>query len=760
MAVAARSPAGVALRLRLHGRVQGLGVRPAVARLAQSLGLAGSVRNTLDGLEIEVEGTACDVAAFEAGLLDSLPPGCDVRQVDATPARAIGRHEFVIERDAADGPLTTRVPPDTAVCAECLAEHDDPGDRRAGYPLIACAACGPRYSAIRSMPYEREQTTLAGFRPCDNCEAEYVSPSDRRYHAQTIACRDCGPQVWAVDGAGRNVGAHDRAIAAAVAALRDGRIVALRGFGGYQLLCDARSETAVQRLRARKRRPAKPLAVMVETFAEAERLAQVNPAERRMLHDPANPIVLLTRRAAAQLAPSVHPGLDTVGVLLPTTAFHVKLLRGMSGPLVCTSANREGEPLEYEIDTAERNLSGVADLWLHHDRPIARPIDDSVVRIIAGRPVTLRLARGLAPLALDLPAGAPVLALGGHQKSAAAWCNGAQCVLGAYLGDLESLAARERFIAQLDGIRQLYRFAPQACAHDLHPDYFTTRWAAESGLRTSGVQHHVAHVAAGMLEHGLLDAPVLGIAWDGTGWGTDGTIWGSECFTMAGVASAHRIAHLRPFMLPGGEAAIREPWRIAVSLLAEAVGCEELQRRRMTGVDQRQVTAVLTLSTRRQLNVVTTSAGRLFDAAAALILGLVHAQFDGEPAMRLEAAADRSAPGTYPLPLTDEQPQQFDWRLLIAALWADCCNRVAPGAMAMRFHRGIAKGLAALIREHAGLPVVFGGGVFQSRLLAELLVDELNDDSRLRLPGRIPPNDGGLAAGQLAIALAAGHTHH
>jgi hydrogenase maturation protein HypF len=741
------------MRVHLAGRVQGLGVRPAVARLARELGLAGSVRNSIRGLEIDIQGQTQAVEEFQARLASALPAACQVFQREVQFLEPMAVRGFSIEREPADGALAAVVPPDTALCADCLEESRDPRNRRGGYALISCAACGPRYSVIRHMPYERDDTTLAEFPLCCSCRREYTTPEDRRFHAQTTACAECGPVVWGINTRGQNLGMGREAVSAAVATLRAGEIIALRGVGGYQLLCDAASEPAVARLRARKQRATKPLAVLVASLVEAAALTELDECARRILTDPANPIVLCPRRGAAGLAPSVHPGLHTVGVLLPTTALHDQLAREFGGPLVCTSGNREGDPLESEPNAAERRLAGIADLWLHHNRPIARPIDDSVVRIMAGRAVTIRLARGWAPLVLDVPAGPPLLALGGHQKAAVAWCNGVQCALGPHVGDLETIAARERFREHCRQIQELYRFAPAGCVHDLHPDYFTTPAAKQWGVPSRAVQHHQAHMAAAMLEHGLLDRPVLGIACDGTGLGTDGALWGGECFAVRGVGAMERVAHLRPLMLPGGEATIREPWRAAVSVLAEAIGREELLRRGACGVESSRVERLLEVLARPRLCLRSTSVGRLFDAAAAVILSIHVAQFEGEPAMRLEAVADPAAPGWYPLPLTADSPAQLDWRPLVAALWRDQAAGVEPGVMAMRFHRGLAVGIAAVMRRYPGWPVVLGGGVFQNRLLTELLVEELDGASRLHLPGRIPPNDGGLAAGQLVVAL-------
>lgn len=747
------APPQTALRVHLAGRVQGLGVRPAVARLAQELGLSGSVRNSLDGVEIAIQGAPQAVEAFQSRLASVLPAACQVHRRDVRSIPLLSRAGFSIEREPADGPLAVVVPPDTAVCAECLTESRDPQNRRSGYALISCAACGPRYSVLRRMPYEREDTTLSAFPLCPPCHREYTAPEDRRFHAQTTACPECGPVVWGTDARGRPLGRGGAAVTAAVAALRQGEIVAVRGVGGYQLLCDAASEPAVTRLRKRKQRLAKPLAVLVASLAEASRLAELDECARRTLADPSNPIVLCPARGGGGLAPSVHPGLDTVGLLLPTTALHDQLARKFGGPLVCTSGNREGEPLEYEPAAAEHRLAGLVDVWLHHDRPIARPIDDSVVRIIAGRAVTIRLARGLAPLPVDLPPGPPLLALGGHQKGALAWCNGVQCALGPHVGDLETLAARERFTEHCRQIQELYRLTPVGCVHDLHPDYFSTQMAMRWGLPSRAVQHHQAHVAAALLEHGLFDRTVLGIAFDGTGLGTDGTLWGGEFFVVRGAASMERVAHLRPMTLVGGEAVVREPWRVAVSVLAEAIGREEVLRRGVGGVEPARLEQLTALFERPRVCLRSSSVGRLFDAAAAIILSTDVARFEGEPALRLEAAADRSARGAYPLPLTSDQPRRLDWRPLAAALWHDRSAGVAPGVMAMRFHRSLAAGTAAVLRLHPGWPVVLGGGVFQNRLLTELLVEELDGSERLHLPGRIPPNDGGLAAGQLVLAL-------
>jgi hydrogenase maturation protein HypF len=521
-------------------------------------------------------------------------------------------------------------------------------------------------------------------------------------------------------------------------------------------LVDATNQAAVNRLRERKGRRAKPLAVMVESIEAARRLAYFDSEEIAAFNDAAAPIVLVRAHSTNGLAPAVHPHLDVVGLMRPTTPLHAILARDFGRPLVCTSGNHEGNPLEYEIQAAQKHWGGLADVWLHHDRKIARPIDDSVVRIIAGRRVAIRLARGLAPLPLDLPAMPPTIAVGGYLKAAAAWSNGAQAVLGPHIGDQESLAARERFLAHLKDWLRLYRFRPKHLVHDMHPEYFSTQWSQKQSLQRLGVQHHHAHVVAGMLEHGWLDRRVLGVAWDGTGYGTDGTIWGGE-FLACTAGGFERIARMRPFSLPGGETAIREPWRIALAVCRQLDLASDIKQWPDWNVDGAKIASIKQIVDRPMLAPITSSAGRLIDAAAALVLGIDRTDFDGQAAMRLEAAADRDARGWYHFPVSDDPLPELDWRPLFAGLIADHRRGVDPGTLAMRFHRSLAHGVVGVCRRWSELPVVLTGGVFQNRLLTELVAEMIATESQtLGLPGLIPPNDGGLAAGQLAIAAAKG----
>lgn len=748
-----------ARRLTLQGLVQGLGVRPAVYRLASELQLAGHVRNTSAGVEVVVEGLPEKVADFVERLPVMLPRGVRLDDLASAETEMTGADEFIIIRYQTDGPLATRVPRDVAVCDECLREINDNGDRRFRYSLTSCTQCGPRYSILRAMPYERPDTTMAEFTFCAPCNAEYHSPNSRRFHAQTNACATCGPAVWTVDAECRQSGVGEDALRFAGQVLRCGKILAIKGVGGYQLLVDATNEQAVQRLRTRKHRPAKPLAIMIGSLAEARTVAFIDETERDALCSPTNPIVLLRARSGTNVCGSIHPGLDSVGVMLPTTPLHALLAADFEKPLVCTSANDDGNPLVYDTSEAETQLAGVCDAWLHHDRVIARSIDDSVVRVIAGRSVTFRLARGLAPLPLELPSSEPVLALGGHMKSAAAWSNGQQAVLGPHVGEMQSLTSRERLVLQLDAWQSLYRFQPGRIVHDLHPDYFTSHLAEAQLLPTLAVQHHHAHVVAGMLEHGWLDRAILGVSWDGTGFGADGTIWGGE-FLVTTANGFHRLARIRPYRLPGGQACVYEPWRTAISVMADSVASNELERT-LTESKLTEDANYLLQMLRAKINApLTSSAGRLFDAAAHIILGIDRVQYEGQAPMLLESAADPGAVGEYEIPLIRSPDKrkniaELDWRPLIVAMLTDRHRRASPGEMAMRFHRAMAAGIVSVCRLRTDLPIVLTGGVFQNRLLTELVDQMLQSHPQpVGLPGAIPPGDGGLAAGQLAVALA------
>lgn len=742
-----------AICICLRGCVQGQGVRPTICRLANELQLHGQVANTLGGVEIEVQGSRGTINDFLTRLRSTFPASVNVEAISRHEVQVRGYTEFTMAVDDQAGPLATQVPTDVATCSECMAEVADSTNRRYGYALTSCVTCGPRYTIIRSMPYDRHETVMGDFPFCPACQREYRSSNDRRFHAQASSCPVCGPGISFVDSSGNRVETAADVILRSVQTLHDGKIVALRGIGGYQLLADATDENAVRRLRDRKGRRAKPLAVMVDSIDGANRLAILQDAERETLVAPANPIVLVKARSNSTLAYSIHPGLDVVGLLLPTTALHALILQNVQRPLVCTSGNREGDPLEIDPQQAEERLSGIADAWLHHDRPIVQAVDDSVVRVIAERRTTIRLARGMAPLPLDLSINKPTIAVGGFLKSAIAWSNGTQSALGHHIGDHQTMKTRQRFVAQVEEAQQLYRFEAESIVHDDHPSYYSTDWSRSSNLECLGTQHHHAHVVAGMLEHGWLDRTVMGVAWDGTGYGSNGTIWGGE-FLVARSDSFQRVGSLRPFCLPGGEAAIHQPWRVALAMLVDSVRPLPLDAF-APGINAKLKSSIQKIAKDPKYSPTTTSAGRLFDATAAIILGVEEAQFDGQPAMMLEAVADRSATGRYEFPVRDGETFELDWRPLFRQLLADQQRGTSASTVAMRFHRSIATGIVKACRWRTELPVVFMGGVFQNRLLVELIWEMMDANGRLLgLPGSIPPNDGGLPAGQLAIAAA------
>lgn len=758
----------IARRIILEGRVQGLGVRPAIARLAGRLGLAGCVRNRLRGVEIEVQGEERDVAAFETELADALPEQAIVqrRELEIIPiAEPPELKGFQIATRSESGAVRAQVPPDVAMCAECLEDIRNERSRRSEYPLTTCAACGPRFSVITAMPFERDLTTMQTFAMCRDCAAEYANPADRRFHAQTIACPRCGPRIWCVDRQGHCLASQRAAVAVAVEALKSGQIVALRGIGGYQLLCDATSSNAVRRLRIRKRRPSKPLAVLVESLSAARELAEVSAVEAAALASRANPIVLVRRKgsqAQLSLAAEIHPGLRDVGLLLPSSPLHWLIAQQSGRPLVATSGNLEGEPLVVEVAEAETRLAGMADLWLHHDRPIANAVDDSVVRVIANRVVTLRMARGFAPLALPewswrRERVTPLLATGGHLKSAFALDNGEQAVLGPHIGDLDRERTRQRFVEQLQQLQRLLGAEPPRIAHDAHPGYFTTEWARNIERRTLAVQHHHAHVTAVSWEHGWLDREVLGFAWDGTGFGPDGSIWGGETLRCCG-SQFERIGACRAFRLPGGEAAIHEPWRVAAVLLREAVGDADARAFAARHWPASDLDRFFAIAASDRFSPRCTSIGRLFDAVAALVLGISRSDFEGQPAMWLESLCE---PCSNRIEVVDtEQNGELDWRPLIRRVWNDGRHAVPLSRIAETFHHSLARFVVATARRSPELPVVLSGGVFQNRVLVESLVEQFGSDApRLGLPGHIPPNDGGLAAGQLAVAMMTVRNH-
>lgn len=749
-------------RLDIEGVVQGVGFRPFVYNLARRHGLTGWTANAGDGLSIEVEGDDVAIDDFAANLLRSAPPLARIDAVRHSALAAKGDPTFIIAESRPNALAPLIVPPDVATCDRCLAEVRDPTNRRYRYPFTNCTDCGPRFSIIRALPYDRANTTMADFAMCADCAAEYANPADRRYHAQPNACPVCGPTLAFLDGEGRSLATGDEALTRAIWALRAGETVAMKGLGGFHLMADARDADAVARLRARKNRPAKPLALMLPSVEAVADLCVVSANERAALTSAARPIVLLRQRRDAgdgQPCALVAPDQPGLGVMLPATPLHHLLMDALHFPIVATSGNRSGEPMAIDRDQALERLAGIADCYLDHDRPIARAIDDSVVREIAGGITQIRRARGYAPLPLKLAQRLPeVLALGGQMKAAPAAIRGDRLIVWPHIGDLDHPAARNAYADGLSAFRSAYALDPQSIACDPHPDYHTGTVAAGSAAAVAPVQHHVAHVAACLAENGEA-GPALGVAWDGTGWGEDGTVWGGEFFHVAD-GTMKRVAHLLPFPLPGGEAAVREPRRCAVGLLRTLIGEAWTGRDDLAPVASlaRPERALLDRMMARALNSpLTSSMGRLFDGVASLLDLKQRCSFEGEAAMALEAALGDDPPAAgdaYALPWQpDGGSLILDWRPLIAGVLTDRAGFVPIPVIAARFHRSLADAVVS-VATHIGEPkVALSGGCFQNRALTDLTVARLRAAGFTPLVHRaLPPNDGGLAAGQAVWA--------
>jgi hydrogenase maturation protein HypF len=727
------------VRARVSGRVQGVGFRPYVFSLASELDLAGFVLNDSRGVLIEVEGAAVD--AFLARLGPDAPPLAAIERVSTEPLSPVGEHGFTIRESPRGGVPDAAITPDTATCDACLAELFDPADRRFRYPFINCTDCGPRFTIVTGIPYDRPSTTMAGFTMCAACRTEYEDPRDRRFHAQPNACADCGPTVRlvaagadpappapdAVSAAaldGVSGGAPD-AVSAAARALLGGAIVAVKGVGGFHLACRADDESAVSALRARKHREDRPFAVMVRDLEMAHALVELDGAEIR---SPARPIVLAPRRG--EVATSVAPRSRDLGVMLPYSPLHHLLLADAGLPLVMTSGNVSDEPIAFADEDALRRLADIADLFLLHDRPIHTRTDDSVVR---GRRV-VRRSRGYVPDALPLPATRPLLAVGAELKSAFTLARGRRAWVGHHIGDLRNYETLTSFTEGIAHFERLFAVAPEIVAHDLHPEYLSTKYALDREGDHVGVQHHHAHLAAVLAEHG--EPAALGAIYDGTGLGADGTVWGGELL-LGDLAGFTRAGHLWPVRMPGGEAAIREPWRMACAWLAAA------------GLDTPpQWAQVRRLAETGLASPVTTSMGRLFDAVAALCGIRETVTYEGQAAIELEAAADRREDAAYPLPCPG---LVLDARPTVAAVVDDLARGTDVPLISARFHNAVAAATAAACREIGAPAIVLSGGVFQNELLLARTIAGL-DGLRVLTPRRLPCNDGGISYGQAAVA--------
>ncbi|PJF35509.1 MAG: carbamoyltransferase HypF [Candidatus Thermofonsia Clade 1 bacterium] len=758
------------LRLTLSGVVQGVGFRPFIYRLARSLALGGWIVNAPHGVIVEIEGAPEALQAFLARLPDEKPAHALITALDQREIPPCGELTFEIRHSQLEGEKTALILPDLATCADCLRELFDPSDRRYRYPFINCTHCGPRYSVILSLPYDRPNTTMRAFALCPACRAEYDDPLDRRFHAQPTACPHCGPQLAAWSARGKVLAEREEALQLAEKALRDGQIVALKGLGGFQLLCDARNAESVRALRLRKQRPEKPFAVMLPDLETAQQLCFVDEQEAALLTSAAAPIVLLKRRTT-ELAETVAPHNPYLGVMLPYTPLHHLLMRDLGFPIVATSGNLSGEPICIDEFEALARLGRIADIFLVHNRPIARAVDDSVACIALGKPLLLRRARGYAPLPVPMPSGTslpPLIAVGAHQKNTLAIAEAERLILSQHIGDLENAESERAFSQTLRDLAHMHAVQPRLIVCDAHPDYLSTRHAEQLAIEQAvpllRVQHHHAHALACMAENAIRP-PFLAVVWDGTGYGTDGTIWGGE-FLQVTAQAFKRIGTWRAFPLIGGEAAAREPRRSALGALWQMYGCalpEWLSDLPTLRAFSAAELSILRQALQRGLNApYTSSVGRLFDAVASLLDLNQRMSFEGQAAMRLEFAALEAAPNTdesYPFEVTTittvngESVRIIDYAQVFEAIMREWRQGVSVADIARRFHQTLCAVILAQARAAALERVALCGGCFQNRLLLAGAVAALRRADFVPFwSAQVPPNDGGIAYGQAIAA--------
>lgn len=753
-------------RIEVRGIVQGVGFRPFVYRVARRCDIRGRVLNSSDGVVIEAEGSDDSLTLFLSVLKTELPPLARIDRLAVSDQTPLGVTDFAIEQSVSVPGHFGLVPPDVATCAECASDFTSPENRRFGYPFTNCTNCGPRYSIIRDVPYDRPNTTMAEFPMCARCEAEYEDPLNRRFHAEPNACPDCGPSLVLLSGEELSSGvplfpsAHDSpAILDRVRTLlREGRILAIKGLGGFHLVCDATSEGAVNLLRERKRRSGKAFAIMVRSPEIAERICVLTDADRALLQGTRRPIVLLPRREQSGIATGVAPGNARLGLMLPYTPLHHLLFDESLDALVMTSGNMSEEPIVSRTEDAWPRLHTLADHFLLHNRGIQTRVDDSVFQTFEGRDYPVRRSRGYAPdpITLAMPL-AEILACGGELKNTFCLTKDRYAILSQHIGDLENLETMEFFRETLHHLQRFFRVSPVAVAHDLHPNYLSTRFALrESGLQPIGVQHHHAHIASCMADNGI-EGRVIGVALDGTGYGTDGRIWGGE-FLVCDFLGFERCGHLRYVPLAGGDSAVRQPWRSALAYLREAFGEQALSLPLplFRDIAPRQIRVVDTMIARGIQTIGTSSCGRLFDAVSSL-LGIRHeTTYEGQAAIELETLATKAS-GKYPFEIQDGDPFQIDLRPAIEAIVREVTDGVSTGEISARFHLTMARVIAdscARIRASHGLTrVCLSGGTFQNlRLLGHAAALLRESGFEVFIHRRVPTNDGGLALGQAIVA--------
>ncbi len=747
------------LRLEISGAVQGVGFRPFVYRLALRFNLTGWVSNTSKGVVIEVDGDPEILAEFAEAVLKEKPAISIVQSIRSKYLLAAGYSSFKILKSTG-GKREAFVLPDLATCPECSREILDPENRRYRYPFTNCTNCGPRYSIINAIPYDRPSTTMSRFRMCNKCRDEYEDPYDRRFHAQPNACPKCGPHLELWDSQGVTLAKRDDALRRASTSILEGKILAVKGLGGFHLITLASSDEIVRKLRSRKGREMKPFALMFPSITRVSEFCLVSSEETKVLQSPRSPIVLLRKRdeqnSRTRISELVSPSNPEYGVMLPYTPLHILLMKEIGEPVIATSGNLSDEPICTDEIEALRRLAGIADLLLVHNRPIARHVDDSIVRIFNGREMILRRARGYAPLPVSMDEeGASVFATGGHLKNTLALSIGRNVFTSQHIGDLETVQALEAFEEVWNSIEALYNAHPDIIAYDMHPDYISSLKARESHIRGFPVQHHIAHIYSCMLDSGVRP-PLLGVAWDGTGYGTDGSVWGGEFFRITG-STVSRIAHLRHFRLPGGEKAVKEPRRSALGVLSELFD-DPLKYLPQGTFSQEESDAMKKMISSKFNSPLTSSAGRLFDAVASILDLHQTIEFEGQAAMALEhEIGDKKTEESYPIEILKPagEPMVIDWAPLIEGIIIDASEGMDTGTISAKFHNTLAESIAAVAETVGERKVALSGGCFQNVYLLKRVMDLLeNIGYEPFIHRNLPPNDGGIAPGQVMAALA------
>jgi len=776
------------MRIIVRGAVQGVGFRPFVYRLATELGLDGWVVNSAQGVFIEIEGAPDCVSSFTRRLKTEKPIRAIIQSCESSHLDPLGYKKFEVRESTDHGEKSALILPDIATCDDCLREIFDPRDRRFRYPFTNCTNCGPRFSIIEALPYDRANTSMKKFEMCVDCAREYCNPADRRFHAEPTACPQCGPQLFLWNSLGKVLALADAALRQTADEIRAGKIVALKGIGGFQLLVDARNNKSVRRLRERKHREEKPFAVMFPSLEGVRECCQISEAEELLLTSPEAPIVLL-QGSPSCLAPAVAPSNPNLGVMLPYSPLHHLLMRELNLAVVATSGNLSDEPICIDENEALERLRDLADLFLVHDRPVIRHVDDSIARVVSARELVLRRARGYAPLPVRVKGALPtILAVGAHLKNTVALSIAKNIFVSQHIGDLETEKAYVAFRNAVSDLPRLYEAKPDLVACDMHSDYLSTKFVLEIGeagfqsvasgilpeasLSAEGseqhavnseqaaraprsiirIQHHWAHVAACMAENEL-EAPALGVAWDGTGYGLDATVWGGE-FLRTDNGSFTRVAHFRHFSLPGGDAVVKEPRRSAFGVLYEIFGAELWnQRQFIPDFSENEIGLLLQMLEKKINAPIPSSVGRLFDAVASLT-GLRHrSSFEGQAAMELEFALRTNVQEAYPFDLQHGSPMIVDWEPTIRDIVSDLERQTPAGIISARFHNMLTETIVAVAKNTGELKVALSGGCFQNRYLTERTVDRLREENlRPYWHQRISPNDGGIALGQVVAA--------